>query len=339
MSKKSRIYFLLFILGLFIFNQPEAKAESFLYSFGVSSEGQDLEPTINMNILTDINIDNDYTYLTHQIILSDVPSRITFENNIPREILVNIELSYKDANSSWNKILTTIDESSNNPQITIDTEGKKGPTDYQFNIIYIINTQSIFNLSPNILNSFDYLISSRLDQEDLATIKITLPTQYKPFDSAGWRLQGGRFFYSTVISNLEKNFYSVFYLEEDYGGSIDALKNEITKLTQENEKLTENIIQLQRSVENYRVENEELTWNIKDLKDELIKSKEEQQEANMNTKNFRYLSWGLTLSLPGMQFLLNELREKNRISPTQLHLGSVIGTFIVFMLLYVSLFL
>jgi len=289
--------------------------------------------------LTDINIDNDYTYLTHQIILSDVPSRITFENNIPREILVNIELSYKDANSSWNKILTTIDESSNNPQITIDTEGKKGPTDYQFNIIYIINTQSIFNLSPNILNSFDYLISSRLDQEDLATIKITLPTQYKPFDSAGWRLQGGRFFYSTVISNLEKNFYSVFYLEEDYGGSIDALKNEITKLTQENEKLTENIIQLQRSVENYRVENEELTWNIKDLKDELIKSKEEQQEANMNTKNFRYLSWGLTLSLPGMQFLLNELREKNRISPTQLHLGSVIGTFIVFMLLYVSLFL
>jgi len=339
MSRKIKIYGLLLVLGLFIFNQSNVKAESFLYSFSVTSDTIDIGPSAQMNILTDVNIDKDYTYLTHQIIISDVQGNLKFENSIPKDIISNIEVSYKDSNSSWNKIVVTLDESSTNTKFTIDTEGKRGLSDYQFNIIYIINTQTIFNLAPNILNSFDYIINSELGPEDLATIKITLPSGYKPFDSTGWRLQGGRFFYSTVISGLEKNFYSVFYQEEDYGGSIDALKNEISKLTQENAKLTENIIEMQRSVESYRVKNEELTVDIKDLKDELIKSKEEQQQANMNTASFRYLSWGLTLSLPGMQFFLNELREKNKISPTQLHLGSVIGTFIVFMLLYVSLFL
>ncbi|KYC52710.1 MAG: hypothetical protein AMQ22_00659 [Candidatus Methanofastidiosum methylothiophilum] len=339
MSRKLKIYVLLFIIGAFIINQSDVKADSFLYSFSVTSDDTDIGSFAQMNILTDVNIDQDYTYLTHQIILSDAQGKLTFENSIPKNIIANIDLSYKDSNSTWNKLIVTLDENSTNTKFTIDPEGKKGLSDYQFNIIYVINTQSIFNLTPSILNSFDYLINSELGPDDLATIKITLPSGYKPFDSTGWRLQGGRFFYSTVISGLEKNFYSVFYQEEDYGGSIDSLKNEITKLTQENAKLTENIIEMQRAVESYRVKNEELNWDLKDLKDELIKSKEEQQKSNMNTTNFRYLSWGLTLSLPGMQFFLNELREKNKISPTQLHLGSVIGTFIVFMLLYVSLFL
>lgn len=339
MSRKIRIYALLFVLGAFLINQSDVKAESFLYSFGVTSDAAGIDPSVQMNILTDVNIDQQYTYLTHQIILSDAQGNLTFENSIPKNMVTNIDLSYKDSNSSWTKLDFTFDESSTNTKFTINPEGKKGLSDYQFNIIYVINTQSIFNLTPSTLNSFDYLISSDLGPDDLATIKITLPSGYKPFDSAGWRLQGGRFFYSTVLSGLDKNFYSVFSLEEDYGGSIDSLKNEITKLTQENVKLTENIIEMQRSVESYKVQNQELTWDIKDLKDELIKSKEEQQKANMNTANFRYLSWGLTLSLPGMQFVLNELREKNRISPTQLHLGSVVGTFIVFMVLYASLFI
>ncbi|HNR44222.1 MAG TPA: hypothetical protein PLI06_00550 [Methanofastidiosum sp.] len=339
MSRKIRIYALLFILGVFLINQSEVKAESFLYSFSVTSDATDIDPSVQMNILTDVNIDQQYTYLTHQIILSDTLGNLTFENNIPKNMITNVDLSYKDSNSSWTKLNVIFDESSTNAKFTIDPEGKKGPSDYQFNIIYVINTQSIFNLAPNILNSFDYVISSEMGPDDLATIKITLPAGHKPFDSTGWRLQEGRFFYSTSLTGLEKNFYSVFYEEEDYGGSIDSLKNEITKLTQENAKLTENIIEMQRSVETYRVKNEELNWDLKDLKDELIKSKEEQQKSNMNTTNFRYLSWGLTLSLPGMQFVLNELREKNKISPTQLHLGSVIGTFIVFTALYVSLFL
>jgi hypothetical protein len=339
MSRKSKIYALLFILGAFIINQSDVKAESFLYSFSVTSDTVDISSSSQMNILTDVNIDQEYTYLTHQIILSDAQGKLTFENSIPRNVIANIDLSYKDSNSSWNKLNATLDENSTNTKFTIDPEGKKGLSDYQFNIIYVINTQSIFNLTPSVLNSFDYLINSELGPDDLATITITLPSGYKPFDSTGWRLQGGRFFYSTVISGLDKNFYSVFYQEEDYGGSIDSLKNEITKLTQENAKLTENIIEMQRAVVRYRVKNEELNWDLKDLKDELIKSKEEQQKSNINTTNFRYLSWGLTLSLPGMQFVLNELREKNRITPTQLHLGSVIGTFIVFMVLYVSLFI
>ncbi|KYC44981.1 MAG: hypothetical protein APG12_01489 [Candidatus Methanofastidiosum methylothiophilum] len=339
MSRKIKIYVLLFIIGAFFFNPSNVKAESFLYSFSISSDTIELDSAAQMNILTDINIDTEYTYITHQIILSDAQGKLTFENNIPKNILTNIDLSYKDSNSSWNKIVVTPDDSSTTTKFTVDAEGKKGLSDYQFNVIYVIRTQSIFNLTPNILNSFDYLINSKMGPDDLATIKITLPSGYKPFDSTGWRLQGGRFFYSTVISGLEKNFYSVFYQEENYGGSIDALRNEITKLTQENAKLTENIIEMQRAVESYRVKNEELNWDIKDLKDELIKSKEEQQKANMNTASFRYLSWGLTLSLPGMQFFLNELREKNKISPTQLHLGSVVGTFIVFMVLYVTLFL
>ena len=339
MSRKSKIYALLFILGAFIINQSDVKAESFLYSFSVTSDTVDISSSSQMNILTDVNIDQEYTYLTHQIILSDAQGKLTFENSIPRNVISHIDLSYKDSNSSWNKLNATLDENSTNTRFTIDSEGKRGLSDYQFNIIYVINTQSIFNLTPSVLNSFDYLINSELGPDDLATIKITLPSGYKPFDSTGWRLQGGRFFYSTVISGLDKNFYSVFYQEEDYGDSIDSLKNEITKLTQENAKLTENIIEMQRAVESYRVKNEELNWDLKDLKDELIKSKEEQQKSNINTTNFRYLSWGLTLSLPGMQFLLNELREKNRITPTQLHLGSVIGTFIVFMVLYVSLFI
>ena len=339
MSRKVKIYLLLFILGTFIINQPGVKAESFLYSFNFTSDTGGIDPSTQMTILTDINIDKEYTYLTHQIILSDIHGYITFENNIPKNMVTNIDLSYKDSNSTWNKLSVNLDSNSTNTEFTIDTEGKKGLSDYQFNIIYVLNTQSIFNLAPNILNSFDYLINTELGPDDLATIKITLPSEYRPFDSVGWRLQEGRFFYSTVISGLEKNFYSVFYQEEDYGGSIDALKNEITKLTEENVKLTENIIEMQRSVESYRVKNEELNWNIQDLKDELIKSKEEQQKANTNTASFRYLSWGLTLSLPGMQFVLNELREKNRITPTQLHLGSVIGTFIVFTILYLTLFI
>jgi hypothetical protein len=339
MSRKIRIYALLFILGVFLINQSEVKAESFLYSFSVTSDATDIDPSVQMNILTDVNIDQQYTYLTHQIILSDTLGNLTFENNIPKNMITNVDLSYKDSNSSWTKLNVIFDESSTNAKFTIDPEGKKGPSDYQFNIIYVINTQSIFNLAPNILNSFDYVISSEMGPDDLATIKITLPAGHKPFDSTGWRLQEGRFFYSTSLTGLEKNFYSVFYEEEDYGGSIDSLKNEITKLTQENAKLTENIIEMQRSVETYRVKNEELNWDLKDLKDELIKSKEEQQKSNMNTTNFRYLSWGLTRSLPGMQFVLNVMRELNQISPTQLHLGSVIGTFIVFTALYVSLFL
>lgn len=339
MSRKIRIYALFFILGIFLINQSDVKAESFFYSFSVTPDTANIYPPVQMNILTDVNIDQQYTYLTHQIILSDAHDNLIFENNIPKNMITSIDLSYKDSNSSWAKLDVTFDESSTNTKFTINPEGKRGLSDYQFNIIYIVNTQSIFNLAPNILNSFDYLISSNLGPDDLATITITLPSGYKPFDSAGWRLQGERFFYSTVLSGLDKNFYSVFSLEKDYGGSIDSLKNEITKLTQENIKLTENIIEMQRSVESYKAQNEELTWNIKDLKDDLIKSKEDQQKANMNTANFRYLSWGLTLSLPGMQFVLNELREKKKISPTQLHLGSVIGTFIVFMILYVSLFL
>ncbi|MCC7573223.1 MAG: hypothetical protein KO464_07510 [Candidatus Methanofastidiosum sp.] len=339
MSRKYKIYVLLFIIGAFMLNQSEVKADSFLYSFSITSDTIDLDSSAQMNILTDVNIDQQYTYLTHQIILSDAQGQITFENSIPKNIIDNIDLSYKDSNSTWNKVIVTLDPDSTITRFTIDTDGKKGLLNYQFNIIYVVNSQSIFNLVPNILNSFDYMINSELGPDDLATIQITLPSGYKPFDSTGWRLQGGRFFYSTVIPGSEKNFYSVFYQEENYGGSIDALRNEITKLTQENAKLTENIIEMQRAVESYRVKNEELDWNLKDLKDELIKSKEEQQQANMNTANFRYLSWGLTLALPGMQFMLNELREKSKISPTQLHLGSVIGTFIVFMALYVSLFL
>lgn len=339
MSRKSKIYGLIFILGVFMLNQSDVKAESFLYSFSVTSDVEEIDSSTQMNILTDVNIDQQYTYLTHQIIISDIQGNIVFENSIPKNIITSIDLSYKDMDSSWNKLNVTLDENSTNTKFTIDPEGKKGLSDYQFNIIYVINTQSIFNLSPSILNSFDYLINSELGTDDLATIKITLPSGYKPFDSTGWRLQGGRFFYSTVISGLDKNFYSVFYQEEDYGSSIDSLKHEITKLTEENAKLTENIIEMQRAVESYRVKNEELNWDLKDLKDELIKSKEEQQKANMNTANFRYLSWGLTLSLPGMQFVLNDLREKNKISPTQLHLGSVIGTFIVFMALYLTLFI
>jgi len=339
MSRNIKIYALsLFILVALVLNFPSVSAESFLYSFNIESDITDIGHS-QVNILTDVNIDKDFTYLTHQIIISDVQGNLTFENSIPRNLIYNIDLSYKDSNSSWNR-LDVILENSENTKFTIDTQDKRGVFDYQFNVIYVISTRTIFNLAPNVLNSFDYVISSELEMgpEDIATVKITLPSGYKPFDSTGWRLQGGRFFYSTSLTGLEKNFYSVFYEEEDYGGSINSLKHEITKLTQENVKLTENIIEMQRAVESYKTKNQELTVDIKDLKDELIKSKEEQQNASKNTANFRYLSWGLTLTLPGMQFVLNLLRERSRISPIQLHLGTAIGTFIVFLVLYSLLF-
>lgn len=340
MSKKIKVYALLsfILIGAFVLNFPSVSAESFLYSFNIESDTIDLGHS-HINILTDVNIDKDYTYLTHQVILSEVQGNLIFENSIPRNLIYNIGLSYKDSNSSWNK-LDFIFENSENTKIKIDTQDKKGVFDYQFNVIYIISTRTIFNLTPNVLNSFDYVISSDLEigPDDIATVKITLPSGYKPFDSTGWRLQGGRFFYSTSLTEPEKNFYTVFYEEEDYGGSINSLKYEITKLTQENAKLTENIIEMQRSVESYKTKNQELTADIKDLKDELIKAKEEQQKSSKNTANFRYLSWGLTLTLPGMQFVLNLLRERSRISPIQLHLGTAIGTFIVFIILYSLLF-
>ena len=82
--------------------------------------------------------------------------------------------------------------------------------DYQFNVIYIISTRTIFNLTPNVLNSFDYVISSDLEigPDDIATVKITLSSGYKPFDSTGWRLQG-EILYSTSLLNLKKFLYCI----------------------------------------------------------------------------------------------------------------------------------
>ncbi|NMC59395.1 MAG: hypothetical protein GYA51_08450 [Candidatus Methanofastidiosa archaeon] len=338
MVNKRLIFTLILLFGIIVTNQPYAKAENFVYSFGVSSDSVDIDSFSRITIITDANIDEDYTYLVHQVILSDAPQRITFETNLPKNLVNTIDVSYRDSNLSWNNLLVSLDSNSTNVKFSMDTEGKKGISEYQFNIVYAINSQYVYNSEPNILNSFDFLISNELSQEDLATLTITIPKDYKPFNSAGWRLQGNRFFYSTVISE-QSNVNAIFYLEEDYGDSIDSLKNEITKLTQENAKLTEKIIEMQNTVESYKVRNDELTSDVKDLKNELVQSNEERKASDNSTRNFRHLSWGLTLSIPGMQFLLNELREKNKISSTQLHLGSVIGTFIVFLILYLTLFL
>lgn len=338
MNKKVLLLGLMFLFGTLFVNQSQVRGENFVYTFGVSSDTIDLDTFARINILTDANIDKDYTYVTHQIILSDAPPKITFESNLPKNLISSINLSYRDSNSSWNNVIVTLDSNSTNARFSLDTEGKRGVSDYQFNLIYVINSRNVYNLEPNILHSFDFIISNKLGPDDLATLTITIPEEFKPFNSAGWRLQGNRFFYSTAISG-QSDVSAIFYLEEYYGDSIESLKNEVTKLTQENAKLTEKIIEMQASVESYRAKNEELTTDVKDLKDELREANEQRKQSESASTSFRYLSWGLTLSLPGMQFLLNELREKNKISPTQLHLGTVVGTFIVFIALYVTLFI
>ena len=336
--KKKAFVFLIVLIGVFSLSAPQIKAQNFLYSFGISSDSVDIGSFAKTNIITDVNINQDYTYITHQILLSDAPPQIVIETNMPKNIINHIDISYRDSNSAWVTFTPTFDTNSD-ARIIIDTQGKRGLSDYQFNIVYAINTQLIYDLKPSVLNSFDFEISNQLGPDDYATLTITLPGKYTPYNSVGWKLQGDRFFYSTVISELTKNYYTIFYLEKDYEDSIISLKNEITKLTEENVKLTERIIEMQETIEDYQARNDELTSDVKDLKNELVQSNELRKESESASSRFRYLSWGLTLSLPGMQFLLAELREKNRITPTQLHLGSVIGTIIVFAALYLTLFI
>ena len=337
--KKKAFVFLIVLIGIFSLSCPDIKAQNLLYSFQISSDSVDIGPLTKTNIITDVNINQDYTYITHQILLSDAPPQIVFETNLPKSLVSRIDISYRDSNLSWNTFSPVFDDNSTNVRLIVDTEGKRGLSDYQFNVIYTINTQNIYDLKPSILNSFDFEISNQLGPDDYATLTLTLPDGYKPYNSVGWRLQGNRFFYSTVVSDVSKNYYTIFYLEKDYEDSIVSLKNEITKLTEENVNLTERIIEMQETIEDYQTRNDELNSDVKDLKNELVQSNELRKESESASSRFRYLSWGLTLSLPGMQFLLAELREKKKITPTQLHLGSVIGTIVVFAVLYLTLFI
>lgn len=323
------------IVGSLIISIPNADAEGFVYSFDFSPKSTDMVPFGKIEMQSDVDISNQYTTINNQIYLSEAPQTIVFNTSIPKSIITQTTVMYQDANSSWKEIGITMDPEVANARFSLDTEGKKGVDGYRFTLNYKINTSSIFTLKPNTLLSFEYFLITKLGEADIASINLTLPKGFEPLNNSGWRVQDERFVYSAQISKTSGSFYTIFNTDNDYSDSLESLKQEIANLRQDNAKMSETIMELQRSVEDYKVENHNLTIEIENLNDRLLNAEEERKVADRISNNFWQFSWGLTILLPILLLFFAELRTKSVISSTQLLISSIVGTFVVFLILYI----
>ncbi|NMC59396.1 MAG: hypothetical protein GYA51_08455 [Candidatus Methanofastidiosa archaeon] len=314
---------------------PKINAQGFLYSFNISSESEDILSLAQMDIITNVDISDQYIILNNQVYLSNAPQLIVFDTTIPQSSINQIQFMYQDTNSSWTEVPITLDPNSQNARFTFDTTGKNSIDGYQFIINYKINTSSIYTLSPNTNNSFDYSLLTEIEDEDTARLNLTLPEGYKPLNTLGWRLIEERFTYSTQITKTSSSYYTIFYTESDYSESLDSLKQEITKLREDNSRLSENLVELQQSVDSYKKENQYLTSQIESLNKKLEMAEDERKVSERISNHFWQFSWGLTILLPILLLFFAELRTKSVITSTQLLISSVVGTFVVFLILYI----
>ncbi|KYC46468.1 MAG: hypothetical protein AMQ74_01820 [Candidatus Methanofastidiosum methylothiophilum] len=94
-------------------------------------------------------------------------------------------------------------------------------------------------------------------------------------------------------------------------------------------------MELQKSVDSYKTENQELTTEIENLNKRLQKADEDRVVSERISNNFWQFSWGLTILLPILLLFFAELRTKSVITSTQLLISSIVGTFVVFLILYI----
>ncbi len=292
-------------------------------------------PFGKIEILSDVNISDRDTTINNQIYLSEAPQTLIFNTSIPKSIITQIQLMYQDANSSWNEVAITLDPEVSNARFSLDTAERKGSDGYRFILNYKINTSSIYTLKPNTLLSFEYFLITKIGEADISSINLVLPKGYKPLNNSGWRVENERFVYSAQISKTSGSFYTIFNTDNDYSDSLESLKQEIANLRQDNSKLLETISELQKSVDSYKVENQNLSSEIENLNERLQKAEEERKVSDRISNNFWQFSWGLTILLPILLLFFAELRTKSVITSTQLLISSVVGTFVIFLILYI----
>ncbi|HNR44223.1 MAG TPA: hypothetical protein PLI06_00545 [Methanofastidiosum sp.] len=314
---------------------PRADAEGFVYSFDIAPKSADMAPFGKIEILSDVDISDQDTAIDNQIYLSEAPQILVFNTSIPKSIITQIQLMYQDANSSWKEVEIIFDPEVANARFALETEGKKSLDGYRFMLNYKINTSSIYTLKPNTLLSFEYFLINKLGENDMARINLALPKGFEPINNTSWRVEDERFVYSGTISKTSGSFYTIFNTENDYSGSLESLKQEIANLRQDNAKLSETISELQESVESYKTENHNLTLEIENLNDRLLKAEEERKVSDKISNSFWQFSWGLTILLPILLLFFAELRTKSVITSTQLLISSVVGTFVIFLILYI----
>ncbi|MCC7573222.1 MAG: hypothetical protein KO464_07505 [Candidatus Methanofastidiosum sp.] len=292
-------------------------------------------PFGEIEILSDVDISEQYTTISNKINLSDAPQTIIFNTSIPKSIITQVQLIYQDANSSWKEVAITLDPEVSNARFSFDTAERRGTDSYNFILNYKLNTSSIYTLKPNTLLSFEYFLIAKIGEADVASINLSLPEGFKPLNSNGWRVQDERFVYSAQISKTSGSFYTIFNTDNDYSGSLESLKQEIANLRQDNLNLSETILELQQSVDSYKVENQNLSSEIENLTARLLKAEEERKVSDRISNNFWQFSWGLTILLPILLLFFAELRTKSVITSTQLLISSVVGTFVIFLILYI----
>lgn len=314
---------------------PRADAEGFVYSFDIAPKSPDMVPFGKIEILSDVDISNQDTTINNQIYLSEAPQTLVFNTSIPKSIITQIQLMYQDANSSWNEVAITLDPEVSNARFSLDTAERKGSDGYHFILNYKLNTSSIYTLKPNTLLSFEYFLITKMGEADISSINLALPKGYKPLNNSGWRVEEERFVYSAQIPKTSGSFYTIFNTDNDYSDSLESLKQEIASLRQDNSKLLETISELQKSVDSYKVENQNLSSEIENLTERLLKAEEERKVSDRISNNFWQFSWGLTILLPILLLFFAELRTKSVITSTQLLISSVVGTFVIFLILYI----
>jgi len=288
-----------------------------------------------IGITSDVDITDQYTTISNQIYLSDAPQTIVFNTSIPKSIITETKLMYQDANSSWEEVGITFDPEVSNARFSLDTAGMKGIDSYNFILNYKLDTSSIYTLKPNTLLSFEYFLITKLGEADTASINLALPKGFTPLNNSGWRVEEERFVYSAQISKTSGSFYTIFNTDNDYSDSLESLKLEIANLRQDNAKLLETVSDLQKSVDSYKVENQNLSSEIESLTERLLKAEEERKVSDRISNNFWQFSWGLTILLPILLLFFAELRTKSVITSTQLLISSVVGTFVIFLILYI----
>ena len=310
-------------------------AEGFVYSFDFKPKSTDMASFGKIEMTSDVNISDQYTIINNQIYFSDVPQIIVFNKSIQKSIITETKLMYQDANSSWKEVNINFDTEVANARFNLETEGKKSSDGYHFVLNYKINTSSIYTLKPNTLLSFEYFFLGKLDKNDSANINLTLPKGFKPINNTGWRVQDERFVYSGLISETSGSFYTIFNTENNYSDSFESLKQEISNLRKDNAKLSEIISELEKGIESYKTENHNQSLEIKALNDRLLKAEEERKISDRISNNFWQFSWGLTILLPILLLVFAELRTKSVITSTQLLISSIVGTFVIFLILYI----
>ena len=323
------------IVGSLIISIPNADAEGFVYSFDFSPKSTDMVPFGKIEMQSDVDISDQSTTINNQIYLSDAPQTIVFNTSIPKSIITQIQFMYQDTNSSWKEVAITFDPEVANARFSLDTEGRKGIDGYRFMLNYKLNTSTVYTLKPNTLLSFEYFLMTKLGEADIASINLALPKGFKPLNNSGWRVQDERFVYSAQISKTSGSFYTIFNTENDYSDSLESLKQEIANLRQDNSNLSDTISELQKSVDSYKVENQNMSSEIENLTERLLKADEERKVSERISNNFWQFSWGLTILLPILLLFFAELRTKSVITSTQLLISSVVGTFVIFLILYI----